>query len=225
MSTYHAPLIVIDGADGSGKATQTRLALQAVQAAGIRCATIDFPQYKQNHIGSLIGDCLHGAHGDFLSLDPHIVSVLYAADRFESRERILRALRRGTVVILDRYVSANQIHQGGKIRDSRKRRKFLQWLDELEYGVFALPRPDAVIYLDVPPRISAQLLADSGKALDMSERDEEYAIASVRTARYLARTQKGWHRIACAPRGILRSVEDIHAEVLSILSKVLTTRL
>ena len=125
---------------------------------GCLVRTMDFPQYGNNFFGAFIGECITGEHGDFLTLDPRITSVLYAADRFESSEKIKKWLNDGDTVVLDRYVSANQIHQGGKIFDTRKRKEFLLWLDEMEYGVFHLPRPHMVIYLDVPIDTSIGLL-------------------------------------------------------------------
>src|SRR3990167_6836927 len=114
-------LIVLDGTDGSGKATQTKILQARLKKEGYRVQTLDFPQYEKNFFGGLIGECLAGEHGDFVSIDPYIGSTLYAADRFESKDKIMRWLRAGCVVVLDRYVSSNQIHQGGKITDAKKR--------------------------------------------------------------------------------------------------------
>ncbi len=139
-------LIVVDGADGSGKATQAALLAKALRKRGLGVKMIDFPQY-QNFFGALIGRYLAGEFGDFIKLDPYLVSVLYAADRFDSSRQIKNWLDKGYVVIADRYVSANQIHQGSKIEDPKKRKQFLDWLDEMEFQVFAIPRPDLVVYL------------------------------------------------------------------------------
>ena len=158
LMKQNGKLIVIDGSDGSGKATQTKLLMETLRKKGVKVKTLDFPQYENNFFGELIGECLTGACGDFVTLDPRITSVLYAADRFESSEKITKWLDDGNVVILDRYVSANQIHQGGKIFNSRKRKAFLEWLDRMEYDIFKLPRPNKVIYLDVPIATSIGLL-------------------------------------------------------------------
>ena len=98
-------LIVIDGTDGSGKATQVKLLQTRLKKEGYRVKTLDFPQYQENFFGGFIGECLTGDHGNFVSLDPYIASVLYAADRFQSKEKILGWLKKGEIVILDRYVS------------------------------------------------------------------------------------------------------------------------
>ncbi len=217
-------LIVIDGSDGSGKATQTRLLAKKLKSDGVKVRTLDFPQYENNFFGAFIGDCLTGKYGDFLTLDPHITSVLYAADRFESSQKIKNWLDLGYTVILDRYVGSNQIHQGGKIFDLRKRKEFLLWLDEMEYGVFKLPRPDKVIYLDVPVDVSVALLRQSRKKKkyiakgkkDIVEQSREYLENSRKSALWLARKKPYWIRIQCVRNGTLRSINDIHKEIISL---------
>ena len=219
-------LIVIDGSDGSGKATQTKLLVQQLKKKGVRVRTLDFPQYESNFFGAFIGRCITGKHGDFLTLDPYITSVLYAADRFESSIQIKAWLDAGDTVVLDRYVSANQIHQGGKIPEPHKRKEFLIWLDKMEYDSFRLPRPHLVIYLDVPFAMSMRLLAQSQQKkkyleegdVDLVEQNESYLRNARNSALWLARHQKGWHRIQCATEvDQLRTVEDIHEEVMSLI--------
>lgn len=216
-------LIVIDGSDGSGKATQTRLLVKKLRTAGKKVRTLDFPQYDDNFFGDFVHACLHGKYGDFVSIDPYVASVLYAADRFESSERIKEWLAAGDIVVLDRYVSANQIHQGGKIKNTVKRKRFMNWLDQMEYGVFKIPRPDITFYLDVPVRVSQGLLKDSGKELDDAENDVVYLENSRKSALTLARTGK-WDKIACAPRNSMRSIQSIHEEILDVcvLRRIIT---
>ncbi len=218
-------LIVIDGSDGSGKATQTKLLVNKLKKDGVKVNTMDFPQYEKNFFGEFIGECLTGEYGNFLTLDPHITSVLYAADRFESSEKLKRWLNDGRIVILDRYVSANQIHQGGKIFEPIKRKKFLTWLEKLEYDIFKLPRPDKVIYLDVPVTTSVGLLQQSqqkkqyqkdGKK-DLVEQSMDYLKNARRSALWLSRNSKNWIRIECVKNGELRSIEDIHNDIYEIV--------
>lgn len=222
-------LIVMDGSDGSGKATQTRLLVKKFKKEGKKVRTLDFPQYENNFFGEFVGECLTGEYGDFLALDPHITSIIYAADRFESSEKLKKWLSEGCIVILDRYVSANQIHQGGKIFDSSKRKKFLNWLDDMEYKVFKLPRPDKVIYLDVPVKTSVRLIKQSqqkkqyqkeGKK-DLVEQNIDYLENARRSALWLARENKNWTRIQCVKNDELQSIEKIHEKILGTLSKIL----
>lgn len=225
MDAKKGKLIVIDGSDGSGKATQTKLLVEALRKKGVKVRTLDFPQYDENFFGRFIGKCIAGKHGDFLRLDPYITSVIYAADRFESSAKIRRWIDGGCTVILDRYVSANQIHQGGKIHDTKKRRDFLEWLNEMEYDVLRLPRPHKVIYLDVPHAISMNLLSKAQHKksylaegdTDTVEQDVAYLRNARNSALWLARHMSNWHQIRCVnDEGVLRDVQDIHDEIMIV---------
>lgn len=225
-------LIVLDGADGSGKATQTQLLLERLKAEGRTAEKLDFPRYKDNILGKLIGECIAGEHGDFLHMDPYVASVLYAGDRFESKNVIQQWLSKGTTVVLDRYASANQIHQGGKIDDTEKRRAFLAWLDKLEYEMFGIPRADVTIYLRVPTDISIRLLQEKrtqekksdylkvGKK-DTVEIDRAYMEQALLSAQYLMETQPHWQMVDCAQDGALRSREEIHDDIWNIVTKAI----
>jgi len=110
-------LIVIDGGDGAGKATQTKLLIERLQADGHQVESMDFPQYTKNTFGQLLRTCLDGYCNDFMNTDPRIVSTIYAADRFESKPQLDAWLEAGQIVVLDRYVSSNMMHEGGKIKN------------------------------------------------------------------------------------------------------------
>ncbi|NOY14744.1 MAG: thymidylate kinase [bacterium] len=201
-------LIVIDGLDGSGKATQQKLLGAKLKAAGYKVKLIDFPQYYNNFIGAFIGQCLAGEHGQWNKLDPYIASVIYAADRFESSAKIKKWLEQGYIVLSDRYVSANQIYQGGKIIDDQKRQAFLTWLDKLEFGVFKLPRPDIIFFLDVPHKISmklAQKAQTGSKAYlkgkrDLNETDADLTLKARRNAVKIVKSANNWIPIRCVDR-------------------------
>jgi dTMP kinase len=224
-------LIVIDGSDGSGKATQTRLLLARLKTEGYRTKTLDFPQYEANHFGQLLGRCLAGDFGDFIAIDPHIGSVLYAADRFESKPTIERWLKAGYTIVLDRYVSANQIHQGGKIHDVKKQKEFLSWLDRMEHGVFGLPRPDQIIYLDVPVEVAQKLLSleeqkrkkvylKKGQK-DQAESNPKHLAESRENAIKLVKKLNAWTKIDCARKGEILSREIIAEKVWKAVEKAL----
>ena len=215
-------LIVVDGTDGSGKATQTELLFQRIKSLGRDVVKIDFPQYQDNFFGKLIRECLDGKHGDFLGVDPKIASVLYAADRWESSGKIRQWLEEGKVVICDRYVSANQIHQGGKIHDDVERKRFLSWLDEAEHSVFGIPRPDMIVYLHVPVEISRDLLTkraiESGVPQDQAEENAQHLLDSQAAAMQIVKDLNNWVKIDCAENGQMRSREDIREDIFSKVS-------
>lgn len=221
-------LIVLDGGDGSGKATQTALLVKQLKKEGVKVKTLDFPQYENNFFGSFIGACIRGEHGDFVSVDPYIASTLYAADRFESKKKIENWLSKGNIVVLDRYVSANQMHQGGKIKDAKELKKFLTWLDHMEFSIFKLPRPHLILYLDVPVATTTKLLKGAkakkgylkGKK-DQTESDNTYLENSRDQALKIIKKENAWQKVNCFKRGSLRSREDIHEEVLAAVLAVI----
>lgn len=223
--------IVIDGIDGAGKATQTELLLRRFRAEGKKAVRIDFPRYYNNLFGKLLGECLAGEHGDFLNLDPKIASTLYAADRFESKRQIEKWLADGFVVIADRYVSSNQIHQGGKIKNRKKRKEFLKWLDAIEYGVFKIPRPDTIIYLSLPVKMSLSLLKKSKKLgdkkkrylngkRDVVEHSIRYLENSRKSALAIIRRGNTWKEIVCNKGETLLSKEAVHELVWKEAEKI-----
>jgi len=227
-------LIVFDGIDGSGKATQSLLLLRRLKKEGKRVRRIEFPQYSKNVFGKLVGEYLRGAFGDFAKMDPRLASTLFAADRFESKEKIQRWLKAGEIVVADRYVSSNQIHQGGKIKDLKRRTAFLMWLDYLEYKIFGVPCPHVVIFLDVPVSTSLRLLGESKKKLskkkekyllgkkDILESNQQYLKQSYSSALLLAKHNRNWKRITCTVSGELLSPQEIHEQVWEKLKHVLS---
>jgi dTMP kinase len=207
--TKKGKFIALEGNDGSGKATQARMLANRFAEEGIAAISVDFPAY--NHFfGAFIGECLAGKHGDFLHMDPKIVSMLYAFDRSESSEYIRGALAEGKMVIADRFSSSNQIHQGGKIADEQERAAFVDWIDNLEHEVLHIPRPDLILYLQVPVEMSLELLSKKRAAKnqllgagvkDMVEGDRAYLEHSHATADWLAKNQPNWRIIECIEAG------------------------
>jgi dTMP kinase len=214
--------IVIDGTDGSGKATQVGLLVNHLKKDGYTVKTVDFPEYYKNFFGKFIGHCLSEQYYNFVKVHPKIASVLYAADRFESKDEIECWLDKGYIVIANRYVSANQIHQGGKIKSAKKRQAFIDWLDEMEYKVFKIPKPNIVFYLDLPVKLSKSLMKERnknsvrsylGNKKDLVEKDMEYIENSHKSALWLAKTQKNFLKIDCSVKNQILSRESIHEEV------------
>jgi dTMP kinase len=221
--------IVFDGNDGSGKATQSKMLEVYLREKGVAAERVDFPAYDTNLFGKLIGECLAGKHGDFVTMDPKVASTLYACDRHESSAHIRELLDAGTVVIADRFTSANQIHQGGKIADIEKRKEFLEWLDTMEHEKLSIPRPDKILYLQVPLEMSLELLQKKraqknsnleGAKLDTVEEDRNYLERSHESAQYLLTTQPNWELVDCMSSGEMRTVESIHQEILVKLGEV-----
>lgn len=224
-------LIVIDGTDGSGKATQVEFLAKKLKSEGKKIKIVDFPEYYKNFFGAFIGHCLSEQYYNFLNVHPKIASVLYAADRWESSKEIRNWLGKGYIIIANRYVSANQIHQGGKIKNTTKRNNFLKWLNEMEYEVFGIPKPDITLYLDLPTKIVLKLLKHRNsskmkraylkKKKDVHEADVNFLINSRKSALRLVKEIPNFIKIDCAPKGEILSREIIHEKIYEKIKKVI----
>ena len=223
-------LIVIDGTDGSGKTTQANLLMNRLKKDGRKVKFIHFPRYEDNFFGKFIAHCLSEQYYNWVNIHPKIASVIYAADRWESKEKIQDWLKKGYVVVMDRYISSNQIHQGGKIANEKKREAFLEWLAEMEYNVFKIPAPDLTVYLSLPIEIVLKLIKDRdykgaraylGSKKDVHEKDKNFLKNSIKSAVLLADTQKNWLKIECMDKKDLRSFPDIHNEIYEKVRKII----
>lgn len=216
--------IVIDGNDGSGKSTQIKMLVDRLEEEKMDVLCMKFPNESENFFGKLIYQYLRDKNSGWEKYKPRDASVFYACDRWESSEKIKKSISEGHVVIVDRYVSANQIHQGGKIKDIEERKKFILWLDELEYKIFKIPRPNVVFYLSVPLAISEKLLEERcscGRQKDAHENDPDFLKNSKKSAEWLSGTQPNWIRIDCVVGNKMRSIEDIHDEIYEKIKSLL----
>lgn len=209
-------LIVFEGTDGSGKATQAKRLLEGLRSQGVPCREIDFPRYG-NPFAEPANLYLHGALGHAPGdVNAYAASVLFAVDRFASyKEDWGGFYESGGVVVANRYVTSNAVHQASKLPPA-ERRPFLDWLFDLEYDRLGLPRPDLVLYLDMPVEVSEQMLRRrenaTGTAADIHEQDGDYLRRCRESAGEIAR-ELGWRIIGCAEDGRPRTPEDIHQDV------------
>lgn len=217
-------LIVFEGTDCSGKSTQINLLIKKLIDEGKKTRTLDFPNYSIP-TGRVVRSYLDGEFGEANSVPAKLASIFYAEDRFASKPIIDESLKEVDVTILDRYVESNMGHQGGKIRDPEKRKEFYEWNYNLEYNDFSLPRPDAVIFLYMPPQVSAELMKKrerksefhpgEGCVGDGHESNPEHMRNAAEAYLQLAELYN-WIRIDCAPDGTiasLKSPEEISKEV------------
>lgn len=211
-------LIVIEGLDGSGKATQSKLLLESLRAKGVRCEALSFPCYDEEY-SALVRMYLGGRFGDKPGdVNCYAASVFYAVDRYASyKTSWLKGYEEGTVYVADRYTTSNAVYQTSKLPENEWD-AFLDWLYDFEYNKLGIPAPDRVIYLDVQPELSETLMAkryagDETKK-DIHEKDIEYQRRSRAAAKYCAEKQ-GWHIVECGEGGVMRSIEDISRDLLS----------
>ncbi|MCI8979989.1 MAG: thymidylate kinase [Clostridia bacterium] len=220
-------LIAIDGVDASGKQTQTTLLLSRLEKEGKEVKMVSFPAYdKPSSI--LVKMYLNGEFGENPSdVNAYATSTLFAADRFATyRTDWGTDYNGGTIILADRYVSSNLIHQASKINDTDEKEKFLMWLDDLEYGIYNLPRPDVTIFLDMPPEYGAELMSgrlnksNGDDKKDIHESDFSYLEKSYENAMFVAK-KFNWKRISCIKDGQIRSVDEIHEDIYSIVRELL----
>lgn len=230
MKKQKGKLIVIDGTDGSGKATQVELLKNRLKKEGHTVKVVDFPEYYKNFFGGFIGHCLKEQYFNFVKVHPKIASVLYAADRFESSKEIRSWLDKGYIVLANRYVSSNQIHQGGKILEKKKRDDFLKWLDKMEHEVFGIPRPNLVLFLSVPIKVTLDLMkkrdvghtrAYLGKKKDVHENDPKFLENSRKSAIKLVSELSNFVKIDCTNKNQMRTREDINEEIYLNIKKII----
>ena len=212
-------LIVIEGLDGSGKATQAKRLTEALVEKGIPVREVSFPDYGSDS-SALVRMYLSGQFGtDPQDVNAYAASSFFAVDRFASYKKDwCRDYARG-VVIADRYTTSNAVHQCSKL-PKEQWEDFLNWLFDFEYKKLGIPAPDRVIYLNVDPAVSQALMTaryrgDENKK-DIHERDIAYLRHSREAAAYCAE-KLGWETVDCCRDGQMRSIEDIHKDVMKLL--------
>ena len=209
-------LIVIEGTDGSGKSTQFRLLTERIASEGYDFQKLVFPQYKEES-SALIRMYLGGEFGARpTDVNAYAASAFYAVDRYASYKKVWgQWYEQGGLVLSDRYTTSNAVHQASKEPPDRQG-AFLKWLYEFEYDKLGLPRPDLVIYLDVPTDFTERMMrsreAATNTSADIHEQDLQYLCTCRQTGRAAAAFY-GWTVIDCVRDGTMRSIADIHEEI------------
>ncbi|HWR42872.1 dTMP kinase [Sporomusa sp.] len=210
-------LIVIEGTDGSGKATQAGQLVDRLRSEGVAVRKVDYPNY-QSQSSALVKMYLNGEFGNRPEdLNAYAASAFYAVDRIASYKKEWEEFYlSGGVVIADRYTTSNMIHQAVKITDETEKKCYLDWLWDFEFTKCGLPVPDTVVFLAMPPDVSEQLMRGrenkAGGNKDIHEQNSEYLSHCYKNACDIA-VQFGWHKIDCAQDGRLKSIEQIHNEI------------
>lgn len=217
-------LIAIDGVDSSGKGLQTKMLFEALKEKNDNVVKISFPDYESES-SALVRMYLSGEFGkEINSVNGYAASLFFAVDRYASFKKNWKAnYEKGDIIICDRYVSSNAIHQSVKIEEN-KRDEFLSWIDDVEYEKLGLPRPDMIFFLDMPVDMALKLMdkrynGDVSKK-DIHEADEGYLSMCHQAAEY-ACDKFGWQRIDCVVDGVLRTPEDIHNEIMEKVNSIL----
>jgi len=216
-------LIAIEGIDGSGKGTQSRRLTAELNRRGRSAALLSFPRYDETFFGRAVGRFLNGEFGSLSQANPYLVSLLFAGDRFESRALLCEQLAANEVLVLDRYVASNIAHQGSKLPPGQQPAIF-DFVEQLEYGVYGLPRPSLNVLLDLPAETAQKLIGRKDtrnyteKSHDLQEADRSY-LEGVRQA-YLELSRRhpdSWRVIPCLQESRLRTVDEIGEELLEVV--------
>lgn len=218
----HGKLVVLEGLDGSGKSTQLDRLAASIAAEGLHVRKIKLPDYDDPS-STLVRMYLGGEFGsDPAAVNAYTASAFYAVDRAAHYLRKWQSdYRSGTVILADRYTTSNAYHQLQKLPRAQWD-GYLAWLDDFEYGKLCLPKPDCVVYLDMPIDVSQKLMtrryAGDDTKKDIHEANVEY-LTACRTAALYAADKLGWHVVCCASDGMPLPIDEIALTVWQIVSK------
>ncbi len=216
-------LLVIDGLDGSGKATQKALLENRLAQEGVALRGLSFPNYESPS-SALIQMYLAGEFGQRPGdVNAYAASAFYAVDRYAGYKKDWGAFyEEGGLLLADRYATSNLIHQCAKL-PAQEWAEYAAWMEEFEYGRLGIPKPDRVFYLDVEPEVSQELLKKrygNEEKRDIHEKDEAY-LAGCRKAALWCAERQNWVRVACTQNGGMRAAGDIHEELYQLTKEIL----
>lgn len=213
-------LIVIEGTDGSGKETQTKLLCEKLINEGYKVKKISFPNYESES-SAPVKMYLAGKFGDKAKeVNPYPVSTMYAIDRYASfKEDWEKDYNdENTIVIADRYTTSNMLHQGTKL-EFNEQNNYIDWLKDLEYNKMKLPEPDVVFFLDMPTKCAESLRKTRLNKItgeekkDIHEKDIKYMEEVYKKGRIIALNEM-WEMISCTGSLGIKPIEEINEEVL-----------
>lgn len=229
LTVTHLPMnrakfIVFEGIDGSGKGTQVELVAERLRSEGKTVAVLDFPRYKHQS-GFMVSKYLNGEYGTLSEVGPELASMFYATDRFDAKKEILAALMENDYVLANRYVSSNMIFQASKLDSYPKIDAFLDWVYDLEFRIFGIPRPDVVVFLKISVETSARLIAakeqreyiKDGSNKDIHESNLNYLRKTSEIALYVASRFTNWKILECERDGEILPKPAISDQILSAI--------
>ncbi|MBS4014444.1 MAG: thymidylate kinase [Bacteroidetes bacterium] len=224
MNKNCGKLIVIEGLDGTGKATQTKILLARLKKEKYEPVVFDFPQYHR-FFGKLVATYLRGEFGQAHQVNPYFASMLYALDRWSISQKIKKSLEEGRIVLANRYSTANFLHQTGKIKNKFERIKFLKWLENLEFVFLGIPKPNLVIFLDLLPYFGKKLIKKKnqrnylkGKKQDIHEKSISHLKDARNESKHLIKKYY-WRKIICFKGKKILTRQDIANKIWLNLEK------
>lgn len=210
---FKGKLIVLEGIDGSGKATQTLLLSQKLEQDGYDVKFINFPQYGQKSAGMIENYLREQKYGSNGNVTPYQAALFYAIDRFDAKKQLLEWLAAGKVVLCDRYVGSNLAHQGCKIESGEERKKFFAWIEHLEYEIMGIPKPDLNIILKIEPEKGQFLAKRDSKHKDLHEDDLNHLRAASQIYAELAEERGDFVAVDCMDGDKILNMEEINVKI------------
>lgn len=219
-------IIIESGSDASGKATQTKKLYERLLKDGYNIKKVEYPNYKSES-SALVKMYLRGDFGDKPSdVDPYVSSTFFAADRYASYKTEWEEFYcNGDIILADRYTTSNMVHQASKM-DKEGRDKYLDWLTDYEFNMYKIPKPDCVVFLDVPIEFSQKLMENRKNKFtgedkkDIHESDMDYLEKSYNNALFIA-DKYNWKKINCVENNELRSIDSIHEEIYRLVTNTI----
>ena len=234
MTKKRGKFFVFEGIDGSGKSTQTKLLTKFFKKNGYKVEKIDFPQHGERS-SAMVDDYLTGKYGSSQEVGPYIASIFYAQDRYDASFKIRKWLDEGKIVISDRYLVSNIGHQGGKIRNKKEWEKYVDWLYNLEYNIFRIPKPDYTLILKTSAEFSLKLAHNitdkdkqnrrkaylgSSKKQDIHEKDKSHLANALKSFLMVAeKYPRDFKVVECLENGELLPPDQINQKIIKIVSK------
>ena len=211
--------IVIDGIDGSWKGTQVKLLEERLNEKNKKVLILDYPRYWKEST-FFVEKYLNWWYWKNVSAKQ--ASLFYALDRFDELCALEKSFKNYDYIISNRYVSASMIHQAGKITDEKEKQDFIKWLDDLEYNILNIPRPDKTFFLNVTPKMSKKLLEKkedreyikNSNNLDIHEEDSQHIENAWNSAMNIVNMFDDWEKIDCEKNWEMMSIEEINKIIL-----------
>lgn len=223
--------IVLEGLDGAGKSTQVKMLQNYFEKQGKRTQFLHFPRTDESIFGDLVAKFLRGDLGSVDNVNPYLVALIFACDRNDAKQTIQKWIDEGTVVIADRFVASNIAFQCAKINSETERKALKEWITNLEFGYYQLPKPTVNLFLDVPFNFTKKKLAEQregddrdylqGKS-DIHENDLSLQERVREVYLWQCNLDKQIQRIDCeSSEGLMLTPEEIHSKILNIITQYL----
>ncbi|OGG12061.1 hypothetical protein A2Z00_04380 [Candidatus Gottesmanbacteria bacterium RBG_13_45_10] len=216
-------IIVLEGADGTGKATQKELLISFLTTKGIPHSSLDFPRYADSFFGALAGRMLKGDFGQSKDIPAHLATLPYACDRWLAKDELHQWLSEGKIIVINRYTASSAVYQAAKVPPAQQH-DFVNWVYRMEYDIIGLPRENITFYLHMPLEISQQLLEKKGQRTylgdekkDIYEKNTAMQETVIQLYSEIAKRYPHWRVIECAKDGSVRPSGEIQKDILDEL--------